>query len=91
MDICWFLKIKTTSIEDSISSKSTENILQDKDEENVNARRNWNEKGLEQNVLRNETLYLLEKKSSDDEKFECVYHRMLDNSFNYPAKQYKDL
>ena len=91
MDICWFLKIKTTSIEDSISSKSTENILQDKDEENVNVKRNWNKKGLEQNVLRNETLYLLEKKSSDDENFECVYHRILDNSFNYPAKQYKDL
>ena len=91
MDICWFLKIKTTSIEDSISSKSTENILQDKDEENVNVKRNWNKKGLEQNVLRNETLYLLEKKSSDDEKFECVYHRILDSSFNYPAKQYKDL
>ena len=62
MDIYWFLKIKTTSIEDSISSKSTENILQDKDEENVNVRRNWNKKGLKQNVLRNEILYLLEKK-----------------------------
>ena len=62
MDIYWFLKIKATSIEDSISSKSTENILQDKDEENVNVRRNWNKKGLKQNVLRNEILYLLEKK-----------------------------
>ena len=33
---------------------------------------------------------MLDKKPSENEKFECIRQRIPDNSFNYPAKQYKD-
>ena len=33
---------------------------------------------------------MLERKPSDNKEFECIRHRIPDNSFNYPAKQYKD-
>ena len=40
MDIRKFLKRKTTSSDDSVTSKSTENISWDKDEENINVSTN---------------------------------------------------
>ena len=42
MDIPKFLKRKTTNSDDSVSSKSTEKISHDKDEQNVNVSTNWN-------------------------------------------------
>ena len=33
---------------------------------------------------------MLDKKPSDNEKFECIRHHITNNSFNYRVKQYKD-
>ena len=90
MDIHRFLKRKTTSSDDSLSSKSTEKISWDKDEENINICTNWNNKGVEEDGLINGIFYLLDKKPSDNEKFECIRHRIPHNSFNHLVKQYKD-
>ena len=87
MDICKFLKRKTTSSDESVSAKSTEKISQDKDKENINVITSCNNEGIEKDGLSNDIFYLLEKKLPDNKKFECVRHRIPDNSFNYPAKQ----
>ena len=86
MDIRKFLIRKTTSSDDSVSSKSTEKISQDKDEENINVSTNWNNEGVEEDGLSNDIFYLLDKKPSDNEKFECIRQRIPGNSFNYAAK-----
>ena len=90
MDICKFLKRKTASSDNSVSSKSIEKIPQDKDEENINVTTNWNNEEVEEDGLSNDIYHLLDKQPSNNEKFECIRHRMPDNSFNYLAKQYKD-
>ena len=90
MDIRKFLKRKTTSSDDSVCSKITEKILQNKDEENINVSANSNNKGVEEGGISNDIFYLLDEKLSDNYKFECIRHRVPDNSFNYPAKQYED-
>ena len=61
MDNCKFLKRKNTSIDDSVSSKSTKNILWDRDKENINVSTNWNNEGVEEDGLSNEIFYLLDK------------------------------
>ena len=90
MDNCKFLKRKNTSIDDSVSSKSTKNILWDRDKENINVSTNWNNEGVEEDGLSNDIFYLLDKKPSDNEKFERIRHRIPDNFFNYLAKQYEN-
>ena len=47
MDICKFLKRKTASSDESVSSKSTEKISQDKDKENINVITSCNNDGIE--------------------------------------------
>ena len=44
--MCKFLYRETTSSDNSVSSKSTEKILQDRDEENIKLRKIWNSKGV---------------------------------------------
>ena len=51
MVISKFLKRKTASSYDSVSSKSTEKISWDKDEENINVITNCNNKGIEEDFL----------------------------------------
>ena len=80
---------KTTSSDNSISSKNTEKIWQDKDEENINVRINWDNEGVEEDGSSNDIFYLLDKSPSDNEKFECIHYHIPDNSFNYLAKQCK--
>ena len=63
MDIHKFLKRKTTSTDDSLSSKSTEKISWDKDEENINICTNWNNKGVEEDGLIN-GIFLLVKQET---------------------------
>ena len=63
MDIPKFLKRKTTNSDDSVSSKSTEKISHDKDEQNVNVSTNWNNEWIEEDGLSNEIFYLLDKKA----------------------------
>ena len=57
MDIHKFLKRKTTSSDDSVSSKSSERIWCDKDVENINFRTNWNNEGVEEDRLSNGIFY----------------------------------
>ena len=64
MDIWKLLKRKTTSSDDSISSKTTEQISQGKDEESINVSRNRNNEGVETDGLRNDIFYLLDRKPS---------------------------
>ena len=85
-----FLKRRTTSSDDSVSSKSSERIWWDKDVENVNFSTNWNNEGVEENRLSNGIFQLLDKKLSHSEKFVCIRHCIPDNSFNFLAKQYRD-
>ena len=75
MDIRKSLKRKTTSSDDSVSSKSAGKISWDKDKENINVSTNWNNKGVEEDGLSNDIFYLLDKKLSDNEKFQCIRHR----------------
>ena len=51
MAIRKFLKRKTTSSYASVSSKSTEKISWDKDEENINVITNFNNKGVEEDFF----------------------------------------
>ena len=90
MDILKFPKRKTTSSDNSVSSKSTEKISWDKDEENINISTNWNNEEVDEHGLNNDIFHLLDKKPSDNEEFECIRHHIPDNFFNYPAKQNKD-
>ena len=87
--MCKFLYRETPSSDNSVSSKSTEKILQDKDEENIKLRKIWNSKGV-QDGLSNDIFYLLDKKASDNEKVEYICHCIPGNSFNYLPKQYKE-
>ena len=64
MDIWKLLKRKTTSSDDSISSKTTEQISQGKDEENINVSGNRNNEGVETDGLSNDIFYLLDRKPS---------------------------
>ena len=72
MDIWKLLKRKTASSDDSISSKTTEQISQGKDEENINVSRNRNNEGVETDGLSNDIFYLLDRKPSDNEKFAYI-------------------
>ena len=90
MDFRTFLRRKTTSSDGSVSSKSTEKISWDKDKKNINVSTNWNNEVVEEDGLSNHIFYLLDKKPSDNEEFKCIRHPFPDNSFNHPAKQYKD-
>ena len=67
MDICKFLKRKTTSSDDLVSSRSSKKISQDKDEEHINVSTTWNNEGVDEGGLRNGIFYLLDKKPSDNE------------------------
>ena len=62
MDILKFLKRKTTSSDNSVSSKSTEKISWDKDEENINISTNWNNEEVDEHGLNNDIFHLLDKK-----------------------------
>ena len=57
MGIHKFPKRKTTSSDDSVSSKSSERIWWDKDVENINFRTNWNNEGVEEDRLSNGIFY----------------------------------
>ena len=76
----WIFAKKTTSSDNSISSKNTEKIWHDKDEENIK---------VEEDGSSNDIFYLLDKSPSDNEKFECIPCHIPDNSFNNLAQQYK--
>ena len=57
MGIHKFPKRKTTSSDDSVSSKSSERIWWDKDIENINFSTNWNNEGVEEDRLSNGIFY----------------------------------
>ena len=67
MNISKFLKRKTTSCYASVSSKSTEKVSWDKDEENINVITNCNNKGVEEDGSGNLILNLLDKTPSDND------------------------
>ena len=53
------------SCENSVSSKSTEKISQNKDEENINLSTIWNKEGVKDG-LSTDMLYLSDKKKTSD-------------------------